>query len=407
MTARSLCGLPVGGGGSSLYRSTKCVFKTGRKGDFLLKRYLCIALAVCLLWSLAACGKKKNTGSSSSTEASSGAVSQAASSSGDAPALAPEASIPAKWGNSASNLANGSMAVRGGDRYYLAFSGDQNRLYSMDPDTRTLQKMGDDTVSSLNYAEGTIYYRNDSENGALYKIGVDGTGRQKLDDAQVITLSLYDGWLYFRDGAQKASIWKIRIDGSEKTRLGDMEETYGLTLSENWVYYMTYTLVEDSDDSYVEKTTVYRMDFNGEHTQKLYEVSGNTQLTGLQFQGGYLYYAALQRGNYTYTIARIAADGTSKDAESYSVTAGASFAVNGDILYYVNFDTFDYTFSLRRQDVTRENAEIVLSEHDAASITLLDSHVFFVDKEYKSQTETVYTQMMMANNGTDRMNLQG
>jgi hypothetical protein len=254
----------------------------------------------------------------------------------------------AATGNTSTNLLNGGLFAKSGDKIYFANPYDQNSLYSMNLELGKVKKVYDDYVSYINASGKYIFYtrRNDKKGNqgnalfslsttGLYRIQTNGHSMGQLYRNPTQTATLFGNNIYYQhyDDTDGLLLYRVGIDGKEDTLLLK-EGAAPNVVMDNTIYY-TGT---ESDHN------IHKISTQGDGASVICE--GN--FTGLSYANGYLY--CLDMAN-DYTLCRLNLDGsdlthlTQERVSTYNVSTDGStvyFQVdNGDDngLYALDIDS--------------------------------------------------------------------
>jgi len=118
-----------------------------------------------------------------------------------------------------------NFAYEKGVIYYV--NSVDNKIYSLDLQSKDTKKIVDDVVMAINVKNGVIYYSLKSD-GSLFKVKVDGTGRTSINGEKVgLTLgdakiSVEADWIYYTNSKDENRLYAISTEGRNKK---DMETT--------------------------------------------------------------------------------------------------------------------------------------------------------------------------------------
>ena len=110
------------------------------------------------------------------------------------------------------------------DVIYYINSGD-NKIYSLNLQTKGTQKIIDDVVMAINVNNGVIYYSLKSD-GSLYKVNVNGNGKTKINGEQVglsssnAKIFVNADWIFYTNAKDENRLYAITTEGRGKK---DME----------------------------------------------------------------------------------------------------------------------------------------------------------------------------------------
>ncbi|MCM1387353.1 MAG: DUF5050 domain-containing protein [Bacillus sp. (in: Bacteria)] len=139
-------------------------------------------------------------------------------------------------GNTAGNLNNGGLFCESDGRVYFANAYDNNTLYSMNPDETDIQKIGVNSVASINAGGDYLYYYMESggsdggeglgymgRTAGIYRSLKNGKKTKCLDRTYAVTMQLCGNYLYYQDYNNKTGtqLTKIKIDKSDKVTVAD------------------------------------------------------------------------------------------------------------------------------------------------------------------------------------------
>ena len=150
-------------------------------------------------------------------------------------------------GNTASNIANGGMAVMdelSGDVYY------SNNGIFVKKDDEQAYMLSEQRAQSMVMDGEKLYFCNMSDAYRCYSINTDGTGLKKLnDEISAEYLNVQDGRIYFACIRQidKRGIYSMNTDGSDLKKEADAYPA-SLILYKNYFYYLNK---EDSNRLYM------------------------------------------------------------------------------------------------------------------------------------------------------------
>ena len=152
-------------------------------------------------------------------------------------------------------------------------------------------------------SEGWIYYSTmlpewvaeqenlgEKEEG-FYKIKLDGTGKAKLWDMVPFSPIVKEGdWLYYSAGGA----YRQCIDGSEQVKICE-DPVAAVNVKDNWVYFT----------SFADELCLYKMDWEGNHKQKLSEIKGAQDVSIID---DWIYFDAY--GDSGWSLYRVKTDGS-------------------------------------------------------------------------------------------------
>lgn len=231
-------------------------------------------------------------------------------------------------GNTSTNLLNGGLFAKDGDKIYFANPYDQNAIYSMNEDLSKPKKIYEDYASYINAAGDYIFYtrRNDQKGNkggnaflslsttGLYRITKSGGAIGQLYRDPTQTANLLGNHVYYQhyDQEKGLQLFSIGIDGKEDTMLVD-EAVSPTVIVDGTIYYTG--MGSDHD--------IHTINIDGTASRTICE--GN--FTGLAYANGSLY--CLDMDN-DYTLCRLNTTGsdlvrlTQDRVVTYNVTEDGS-----------------------------------------------------------------------------------
>lgn len=277
-----------------------------------------------------------------------------------------------KLGNTNANITNAGMSVLVDDWIYFMNYADENKLYRIRPDGTSEEKVSDDKMYFLNYADGWIYYCNGEENNSIYKMKPDGTEHTPLVNTLAQNILVSDGWIYYISHSDATPsefrrILKVRTDGSEGQKV-NAQETSAFNIHEDRIYYVSssdQTLhriqVDGGEDTRIsdtavstfcvlgdriyyldpteEKKQLWSMGLDGSEAVKLTE----EKVAAFNPSGEWIYYGCVLDEDGTMQLKKMKLDGS--EATVLNEDAPVIINVHGDMLVYLSVrmtDSFDF-----------------------------------------------------------------
>lgn len=124
------------------------------------------------------------------------------------------------------------------DRIYYLDTTKDRQGYSIDLDGSDCQCWYSNSIGSMDYVDGMIYFT-DYENGGLFLLDTQTEDIQKISDDNIASINVYDGWVYYTgvSGENKGWLCKMNLeDPSETVQL--VKDVATLTnVCANRVYY--------------------------------------------------------------------------------------------------------------------------------------------------------------------------
>jgi hypothetical protein len=234
-------------------------------------------------------------------------------------------------GNTSTNLLNGGLFTKSGNKIYFANPYDQNSLYSMNLSLGKAKKIYDDYVSYINASGKYIFYtrRNDKKGNqgndlfsfsttGLYRIQTNGQAMKQLYRNPTQTAVLFGNNLYYQhyDDTDGLLLYCIGIDGKKDTLL--LKEAASPNVILDGVIYYTGT---DSDHN------IRKISTQGGGSSIVCE--GN--FTSLSYAEGYLY--CLDMDN-DYTLCRLKPDGSDLTHLTQERTSTYNISSDGSTIYF-------------------------------------------------------------------------
>lgn len=139
-------------------------------------------------------------------------------------------------GNTAGNLNNGGLFCEYDGKIYFANPSDKNRLYRMNSDCTSPEKLNSDSVAYINTDGRRLYYvKNNYETAdvavlfrghlfGVYRTDMNGNDGKALYEKLTGSMVLCGNYLYYQhyDGVNDTCLYKIKIDGSDDTKISNL-----------------------------------------------------------------------------------------------------------------------------------------------------------------------------------------
>lgn len=185
-----------------------------------------------------------------------------------------------------------------------------------------------------------IYYTTTGTNhNAICKVKNDGTGQMVLalsdsgkDSFYDITLA--DGRIYYELNTEHYS---VKTDGTDKRTLDFLKGTILAAVADDWIYYEQGKDVKIGDDSYLWRTSIYRIKTNGTGKQQLesgYSLIATIVKQSDAIKNGWIYYR-LNNDDSSYSLYRMKIDGSSKTKLPFNEI----LYISSEWIYYSNNKT--------------------------------------------------------------------
>lgn len=276
-------------------------------------------------------------------------------------------------GNTSTNLLNGGLFTKSGDKIYFANPYDENSLYSMDSDLSHVKKIHDDYVSYINAAGDYIFYtrRNDKKGHlgnallsfsttGLYRIHTNGHSLGQLYRNPTQTANLLGNHLYYQhyDDKEGLQLFCVGIDGKKDTMLLD-EGASPTVIIDNTIYYTGI----DSDHN------IHRISTEGGSPTVVCE--GN--FTSLSYANGYLYCMDMDND---YTLCRLNPDGSELKHLVQDRIATYNISSDGSTIYYqIDNGTDNGLYAMDSETETQTE----LRPGNFNYFHVIDNYLFFED----------------------------
>lgn len=234
-------------------------------------------------------------------------------------------------GNTSTNLLNGGLFTRSGDRIYFANPYDENSLYSMNMELQDMKKVCADYASYINVAGNYIFYtrRNDKKGHTgeaflnfsttgLYRVQTNGHKMSQLFRNPTETVTLFGNQVYYQhyDDEEGLQLFRIGIDGKKDTMLLD-EGASPTAIVNDTIYYTGI----DKDHN------IHSMNIDGSGQRVILE--GN--FTGLSYSNGALYCMDMEND---YTLCRVEMDGSNVTHLTQDRIATYNISEDNETIYY-------------------------------------------------------------------------
>lgn len=191
-------------------------------------------------------------------------------------------------GNSCGNLVNGGYtAVKDEWVYYSDINYSNGALYKKKPDGTGRVKLSDDSAAYINIVGDWLYYVNQNDK-IIYKIKTDGTGRASIGPDKADSITVIGEYIYYKDFST-GYFYRMKTDGSGKLCLIS-ESASCINVNGRWIYYL---------DHYWQ---IKKVGIDGSSP----ELMSSLEADNLIYDGGYLYYIALD----TSPVHKMKDDGT-------------------------------------------------------------------------------------------------
>ena len=174
--------------------------------------------------------------------------------------------------------------------YYYASQSDHYFLYRVKEDGSSPQCLAKVHANDICVQDGEIYCVNQSDGRAIYRMNADGTGMKKLCEYGH-GLQISAEYVYFYSNCEREHLsysepflYRMKKDGSEITLIA--EHIYQYVLSGSYGSEMRYSGALYYSRYENEGITVYKMDLNGQNTEKLCRFGYRGEIA---VQGDYIY----------------------------------------------------------------------------------------------------------------------
>lgn len=149
-----------------------------------------------------------------------------------------------------------SMYIEDGVIYYTVYEGNGEYRYSINLDGTDKQKLSEEKVEKLTFADGKMYY---SSSGVAV-MDIDGSNQKQIIETEswVSCINVAGDWIFYTDHDDGDSIHVVKTDGSEHAKLNDVKSA-GINIAGGWVLYNNY-----DDDS---ENALYMMRPDGSENQ--------------------------------------------------------------------------------------------------------------------------------------------
>ncbi len=291
-------------------------------------------------------------------------------------------------GNSASNIANGGMAVldeKSGTVYYS-----NNGIYAKPKDGEAYEVI-EDRAQSLAYQDGVIYFCNMSDNNRCYSFDVETGEKRRLNqDISVEFINVEGENIYFScvKEIDKRGIYKMDLDGGNLTQISEVYADQ-LILYKDYFYFInkqdgntlyrmnlggkevlrltdsyTYCPVVSTADNriyYSDKDAVYSCNLDGKYTKLIF--NGNARSIAITSQGDILI------GEYDYT-------GASESTGIYRLTQEEKIKIRDDEAMWlavcndqIYFKSMTRGMEIMRCDINGENGVYVAGNEGSTMLS--------------------------------------
>lgn len=228
-------------------------------------------------------------------------------------------------------------------------------------------------------AEGNYIYETSSFNGTSYKYKLDGSEKVKLPYLTLGQMNIAGDWAYFTGGSSfgyypdNKSIYKMKADGSGLTTLISYDNASYLTVSGDWIYYVSVPYSEHSG-------SIVRVKLDG--TGKTY-FPGDEAAYYLNVIGDWIYYIDENDNNNIYKV-RI--DGTQITKVYDKPVSFLLLTEDGNYAYFrIWGDKTLYRMSLK------DGSVISMPLKEDTSYAAPDSLVINKDKVFYTRYDKIYS----------------
>lgn len=274
-----------------------------------------------------------------------------------------EAAGPGITGNTVGNLNNWGWYAADQEWVYFSNRQDTGRLYRQKKDGTGLLKLSDDDYASyINLVNGKLYYTGD--NNKLFSMNTDGSDKQMLRDFVVgrNLVFVVDDWIYFTQGnsSMNKPLYRMKTDGSARTLL-EQYQVSSLAVYEGKIYYT------------IDFSKLFVMDLNGSHKQKLLD---GGYITNIVMQDHTMYF------NYKEQLYTMNLDGTG--LSKISDHNAQDINISGNYLYYSNHS--EYSKKLFRINLTDYTSE-KLGDTKTTYIQIVDNKLYYLNPDTRNYVE--------------------
>ena len=258
---------------------------------------------------------------------------------------------------------------------------DGDSLYRMSNDTKEVICLDDSECQSLFIDDTYIYYESrlkdislrTSSWGSICKISFEGTDKTELVEEGSL-IGLTDERIIFRDSVNQY-YWSIKKDGSDKTLLPSRESYYSEVSS-------GYVFISDLSDD--DCRGLYRIDIDSRNVLKLTD----DYATWTNVSGNKLYYNCSSSVNNQQYLVSMDLDGSNR--QIISEGHFGRLIVDGDWIYYADYDAMPRTLCKIRTDGTQKTVLYIPEEDSITNIEKVGDRIFLETYNIEENEEFHY-----------------
>lgn len=311
----------------------------------LLKKYILILIIPALVFS--GC-KKTSSSASNDSKASSGTIQTSSPSTG----LSYETNTPIVTPDNSANVLKSASIIQNGNSIYYSNWSDGEKLYTINANGTSKQKLNDASAEEFILSNNTIYFSNKSDALKLYSLSLDGTEKKQLTDVKATNLIMIGNLIYFINSSNLLSV--LNVDTGIIKSLGINSrhfDIYGAIL-----FYENFTS---------EQLSLNSVNIDGTNITKLLDDAP----LGIASDADAVYYVNAWDGNKIY---KISSDGQIKTKLNDFKSSGLT--INSGWLYYINNSDFDKLYKIKSDGTSNTKLS---DESFVKAFTVAGNFVYF------------------------------